>query len=236
MVEFQFEKQLLPAITLCLPSLIQDTSSYAFTTEFSVGYRSIDVLVTSLPFQNHTIEESVPGIFARLTLADLAVLERIYTLKKVTKKRLKAELYIDSDEVISNYLTRLLRMELIQAVLRSYCVTDWSSLLPNELVSIELKLTDWRNAIKQAAYNSKFSDKSFIALPHSTAAENQALFSSTRDANIGVISVIEDDDVSIASPALIRRRNRFQNLQKLRVLRDMAVKTEKWEFAEVLQH
>ena len=70
----------------------------------------------------------------------------------------------------------------------------WRSVLP-EVMSIEVKVADWRKALSQAARNRIFSNTSYVALPKSVASRirHEASFTSL---GIGLLG-IEGDDVII---------------------------------------
>jgi hypothetical protein len=77
---------------------------------------------------------------------------------------------------------------------------QWREILP-EVVTIEVKVTDWRRAVDQAARNCIFAHRSFVAVPEAVAerVRREPVFARL---GIGVLSVTDDNDVCV------RRRGR----------------------------
>lgn len=80
---------------------------------------------------------------------------------------------------------------------------EWRDILP-EIVTIEVKVTDWQKAVAQAGRNRIFSHRSFVALPEfiATRVRREPILSKL---GIGVLGVDERDEVRIVRPA---RRHR----------------------------
>jgi len=74
------------------------------------------------------------------------------------------------------------------------------------IVAIEAKVSDWKNAVRQAARNRTFANRSYVALPCKTA-ERVAPSPVFEELGIGIISVDDGGEARImrlASPALPR--------------------------------
>ncbi len=56
-----------------------------------------------------------------------------------------------------------------------------------ELVTIEIKLKDWRKAIRQALDHQLYADRAYICLPKPQRAANEELLALVREAGIGLI-------------------------------------------------
>ncbi len=71
----------------------------------------------------------------------------------------------------------------------------WKRILP-EIVTIEVKVADWRKAIEQAARNRVFAHRSYVALPQRTAARvrTNPLFGQL---GLGLVGVTEDKTVQV---------------------------------------
>lgn len=70
----------------------------------------------------------------------------------------------------SRCVEALLDVHIISRIENSYRLDDeWKEVLP-EVVAIEVKVSDWKRGLQQAARNLLFSNKSFLALPLRTAA------------------------------------------------------------------
>lgn len=87
----------------------------------------------------------------------------------------------------------LLRLERLGAVARAetgeFCAIE--GVIPNEcqIISIEAKLRNWKEALSQALAYLRFSDYSYIALPEPLVASNSDIQQSCGAAGVGLISV-----------------------------------------------
>lgn len=73
-----------------------------------------------------------------------------------------------------------------------------------EVISIEIKVNDWRQAVKQAKDHQLVADKSYICLPHKKKGISDALLGLLEGTGIGLLIVkIDSNDVSVeeAKPA-----------------------------------
>lgn len=78
----------------------------------------------------------------------------------------------------------------------SYCLTEkWRSVLP-EVISVEVKVSDWRKALYQASRNRIFSHRSYIALPEHVAerVKREPLFN---DLGVGLISIMDFENLKL---------------------------------------
>lgn len=75
----------------------------------------------------------------------------------------------------------------------------WRTVLP-DIVTIEVKVSNWRRALAQAARNRIFAHRSFVALPERTAlrVRNEPLF---RELGVGILSVDSEGGVRIVRRA-----------------------------------
>jgi DNA-binding MarR family transcriptional regulator len=76
---------------------------------------------------------------------------------------------------------------------------DWRAVLP-EIVTIEVKVGDWRRAVAQAARNRIFAHRSFVALPERVAVRVKAE-SIFREQGIGILEVATNGNVRVARRA-----------------------------------
>lgn len=71
----------------------------------------------------------------------------------------------------------------------------WRMVLP-EVITIEVKVADWRRAISQAARNRVFAHRTFVALP-SDVADRVASASSWTELGIGLIAIEGNGEVRV---------------------------------------
>jgi hypothetical protein len=157
---FVLEKQLVSALRKKLASLFGD--SYLFTRqEWSLGGRIADIAVCSFHAKPST--KGLPIGIARLNMVDGRILAEL-VLARATARSLARHLFLPF-AMTEHRLARLVRLGLVQYDHRAYAPTGWEAHLPAALYAIEAKLSDWRSAVRQAAYYKQFVDKSYVALP-----------------------------------------------------------------------
>jgi len=69
----------------------------------------------------------------------------------------------------------------------------------NEITAVEVKISNWRQALRQAAINQLFADRSFVAIDDGSTASRvpQAVEASFRDLGVGLIIVGTDIRIAI---------------------------------------
>lgn len=103
-------------------------------------------------------------------------------------------------KAVQRSLSSLVESNIVILDQGGYSLTEsWRAVLP-EVVTIEVKVADWRRAVAQAARNRLFAHRSFVALPEATAVrvKTENLF---RDLGIGVLAVTPDGNVHVARRA-----------------------------------
>lgn len=106
-------------------------------------------------------------------------------------------------EIIIRCLDGLVKIDAVVKDSGTFALSpNWKKILP-EIVTIEAKVTNWKKAVEQAARNSIFSHRSFIALPEFTAIriKSEPLL---KKLGVGLLSIKDDGD------ALIIRRPRHR--------------------------
>lgn len=133
-----------------------------------------------------------------LTGADstsLAVLAYLRTVGKARRDTISLRL-CKTERAIRLRLAAMEAASILTEQNSSYVLASkWRCVLP-EVLSIEVKVADWRRALSQAARNRIFSNKSYVALPESVAARirDEDIF---KRLGIGLLAVSENDDVRI---------------------------------------
>jgi len=146
-----------------------------------------------------------PQVFAlpNIELSDAQILAY---LRAVGKARLEtiAQRIGTSPKKLSDRLDCLVEASAIETSSNTFFLSPpWRQILP-EIITVEVKVSNWQRAIEQAARNKIFAHLSFVALPDKTAqrVRKEALFSRL---GIGLISVSENGAASV-----IRKPRRTQ--------------------------
>jgi len=101
---------------------------------------------------------------------------------------------------VERNLSSLVEANIVIVDRGSYVLSeDWRAVLP-EIVTIEVKVGDWRRAVAQAARNRIFAHRSFIALPEQVAerVKTETIF---RGLGIGLLKVEPGGDVRVVRRA-----------------------------------
>lgn len=133
-----------------------------------------------------------PEVFALAKVA-LEDAELLAYLRAVGKARLDtiAQRIGHRPDMLSRRLYRLVEVEAIESSSNTFWLAPvWRHILP-EIVTIEIKVANWRRAIEQAARNRIFAHMSFVAVPERVAQRIRDE-PSLRTLGIGLISVAED--------------------------------------------
>lgn len=179
--------------------LIQDIVAGNIPELFSPGSHSWTA--ASLPLgagiPDLVVVSYYPQVFA-LSNVELTDAQILAYLRAVGKARLEtiAERIRTSPKRVSTRLSGLVDAEAIETSANSFSLSPlWRQILP-EIITIEVKISNWQRAIEQAARNRIFSHLSFVALPNKLALRirTEPLL---RDLGIGLISVFEDATATV---------------------------------------
>lgn len=138
-----------------------------------------------------------PQVFA-LTNVELADAQILAYLRAVGKARLEtiAQRMRTSPKKLSDRLDCLVEGAAIETSSNTFSLSPpWRQILP-EIITIEVKVSNWQRAIEQAARNRIFAHLSYVALPDKTAlrVRTEALVGQL---GIGIISVSGDGAASV---------------------------------------
>lgn len=98
-----------------------------------------------------------------------------------------------SEKNLRRYLEELINVNVIEQYDSNYYLTKtWLNIIPT-IVTVEIKVQDWRRAVSQASRNKIFSNQSYVALPKAVSdrVKNDPTFV---DHGIGLLS-IENESV-----------------------------------------
>jgi len=111
------------------------------------------------------------------------------------KKRIKRP-----DHIVVSRLRDLVDAEIVFENQSGYSLSpNWRSIL-SDITAIEIKVTDWRKAVQQAARNRVLSHRSFIALPESIA-KKAAADPSVSSLGLGIMEIDNHERVHVIKQA-----------------------------------
>lgn len=138
-----------------------------------------------------------PEVFA-LAHVEMPSTEILAYLRAVHRAKLDTivERVSRSRSVIVRCLDGLVEVEAVTAGSDTFSLNpNWREILP-EIVTIEAKVKNWRDAVAQAARNRVFAHRSFVALPQRVAARvrGEPIFVQL---GIGLLSVGDNQEVRV---------------------------------------
>jgi hypothetical protein len=158
---------MIAPLTESLPGLLVPEGPYAVACEVPDGSRVVDIMYASLPAAGANMADlaSFAETLSRLSVAQTMVLALIWREGRVSTQRLSGMTYLHPDKLECEYLKPFERSGLVLRDRRSWIVGEWGEARPAQLVAVEAKLADWREALVQADDNRSRADLSYIALP-----------------------------------------------------------------------
>ncbi|MGL6187157.1 MAG: hypothetical protein ACRC1T_17440 [Clostridium chrysemydis] len=229
---FKLEKDMAISISQDYNKLLhsiyksQERNAFFVGNEISFSYRIIDlVYVIYNSEKNLKLYE-----FNNLSFLDTDILAMLYCNARTSKYRLAETLYIDI-EILENSLTKLAKNKLIDKVsVNSYSLNKkFKECIPDKFISLELKLSNWREALDQAVYNKKFSDESYVIIDKDKIPKNIKFKNFYQTNNIGLITCDNNNNYEvIVKPKKNKNIHKYSNvLQKIRFIKDCYNK-KKW--------
>ena len=146
-----------------------------------------------------------PEVFA-LAHVDLSDAQILAYLRAVGRAKLEtiARRIGASPKTLSRRLEVLVDAAAVFTASESFVLSPlWREILP-EIITVEVKVSNWQRALEQAARNRIFAHRSFVALPDKVAqrVRPEPLF---QQLGIGLLSVADDDSVSVLRKPRRRR-------------------------------
>ena len=166
------------------------SSSWWAAASFPVGASRPDILLAAYEPRVRDLVESAP--------LHIDVVSCLYALRRAEAETISDRIKKPLKEVVE-VLDLLAESEIARQSVSVYCLDPtWRRILP-QIVSIEVKVKDWRRALQQAKLNLAFAHESYVALPEPIArriAYHRDLISTS----LGLIS-IDDDSGTILRQA-----------------------------------
>ncbi len=159
-----------------------------------------------------------PQVFA-LSKSKLSYTRLLAFLRGIDGARLDTIMYHVNypENVIETDLDELVRINAVYQSDDAFFLSSlWRNIIPT-IITIEVKVHDWRKAISQAARNKIFSHRSYIALPKKVAIriKDNPVFTTL---GIGLLSIDANDNVQVEIGALVDELQIWEYYYKLATL------------------
>ncbi len=146
-----------------------------------------DVVVASYHRQVHAL--------ASVDMSDAEILAYLRVVRRARPDTI-AERLRTPGQVLQKKLDALVDLEALAVFDGVFALADpWQQILP-EIVTVEVKVSNWQRAIEQAARNRIFAHRSFVALPQRTA-ERVRLHPLFAQLGLGILGVNQGTDVTV---------------------------------------
>lgn len=226
-MNFKLEKEMIPIIKDRVGNLFRIG---AIAEELPVNHRIVDLVVADIIFSELRNLLVYKTAFKKLTLAELDVLADIYIREQVTIHYLKKKLRMDAETVKRTYLNKFLNNNLIVKISKyKYKTTEWSQIKIKHMISIEVKLSNWKNVLNQGIDNLTFADYSYVALDESICSSKK-IMEKFMEKNVGVLSVSNKNMIELVYKPKINRFTKPNDyaLQRIILCRDIICNQSKW--------
>ncbi len=185
---FRLERDLVTVLRSRSVGVLESRSrraTYQIFSERQVGMCIPDLLVV----RSKPGEDYIP---LRLSYFDCALIATALKAGSITVADLAASTY-SRPEQVGKRIIRLVKLGLMCE--RSGGVRVRANTLPTGayVVAVEVKLTRWRKALRQASDYLRFANEAYVALPASVIGPNATALATCADAGVGVITVDEVD-------------------------------------------
>jgi hypothetical protein len=195
---------MIAPLTESLPGLLVPEGPYAVACEVPDGSRVVDIMYASLPRAEANMTDIAPFAdrLSRLSVAQTMVLALVWREGRVSTHRLSGMTYLQPDRLESEYLKPFERSGLVLRDQRSWSVGAWGEARPAQLVAVEAKLADWREALAQGQNNRTRADLSYIALPEVDDGRKRAqIRRGAQQLGVGVIELQSGGETMIVVKA-----------------------------------
>lgn len=209
-----------------------DATKYIYACEVPISYRMIDMVIADFCEDYNAIDECIyyEKMIKRLSSKCFAILSFITTRDKISIATLQKTFLMDRNELIE-CLDKLCLYKLIKKVSKfSYSVEEWSTLIPKELIAIELKLSRWQEALGQGYFNQRFAEYSYVILDKDKIKDDTNIINEYRNKNVGLIYLDNNCNIEIVyKPKKNKNIDKYDNsYYKIKALKDFVSNRDKW--------
>ncbi len=228
---FPSESALVDCLKDAMSEVVDRASPHVMTVEFPLGRRSVDIAYAEFPCLDGLTDADFAISLSNLSGSEMLVLARFASGRRVNRHLLLQHFWIDWQTLKERFLDGLVGAGLLrQYGEATFEPTEWVSFLPTRVMTVEAKLTDWRDALQQASYNRAYTSDSYVAFPASETARIEQSLHAFRAARVGVALVDPGDGVSVR--LLARGGGSMRGIKphfaRLRVLCDLCADTGRW--------
>ena len=208
---FRLERDLVTTLRRRSAAVLESGSgrgTYRILSERQVGMCIPDLLIVrSKPDEVYTP--------LCLSYSDCALVAATLEAGKVTVAHLAASTYSLPEEV-GRRVVRLVKLGLMSECNDRFRVRVTALPTAAHVTAVEVKLSRWRTALRQARGYLRFSNEAYVALPASVIARSSSALTACADSGVGAIAVDERD----ARVVLRAKRHNPRSAEWVRIVSD----------------
>ncbi len=180
---FRLERHLVEAFVPAATRYVSGAEVRYQRREVELGRRIADVVAWG--YQD-TPPDNLASSLRRTSIVDLALLAHLLE-RPLSSRSLARRIHADLNFVMGR-MSLLCRTGLVDRTSRTVYRVTWHQCLPRQVVAFEVKLSDWREAVRQAHYYSRFADAAWVVLPCDRRL-SEAILERCRLAGVGLLQV-----------------------------------------------
>jgi hypothetical protein len=235
-MSYDLEHKLVSDLTPLLPKLLGNWDKVAQACQVPHGARVVDIVLavgTENPWSFVPEQRNVLTNLAKLSSAQAYVLGVMWQRRKVTAHKLCSLTWMDYEDILNNYINPFLALGLIRTAQKSYELTNWTQWLPDTVITVEAKLSDWKCAFQQADDNLQRSDFAYVAFPATGLARRPDVQEAAKRKGIGLIEIKPGATPKVVIHARKTRSSRQSERWSffLQIVIDMIRVAKRWSFS-----
>lgn len=186
------ERQMEELITASIPEAFNLKSHFTWVgASAPIGAGRPDLVIVTYKPEIFLLPDS-RGLTTEL-------LSYLYSVRKAQFTTIKNRMK-KPDHIVFSQLQDLVDARVVVEKEGKYSLsTEWQSILP-DITAIEVKVSDWRRAIQQAARNRVLAHSSYIALP-ANIAKRAMSDSAVSSMGLGILEIDQNDRVRVLKVA-----------------------------------
>lgn len=216
-MNFDRERDMFDQVKSFLPNLFSDWSRLFYAREVPTGKRRSDIVACSMKGEEFDEIEDQLRYLRKITPPQRYAIAMTLCEEDCSIHAFQKKFYKSAKAVKENVIIPLLEMGLLCRISRyRYAPSEWISYLQSQTLAIELKLHNWKEALKQARVYREHCDETFIALDADTITREMER--TARNEMLGLLAVSSQDCDLLVDSDHGSRISVKRNAYRLRVL------------------
>lgn len=213
--DFGYERELVHVVEKTISDLLCSSPYLCIRREWPFGYRIADIAMGE--FEDDTNTHLIHRSIERISSFGLRIMAELLPrpLKPATISRRLYTTHTNVEKELANLESKGI-VKITPG--GAYQAAEWRTCLPKRLIAVEAKLTDWKEAVHQAAYYKDFTSYSYVAMPDQFRCHTD-LLASCKNFGLGLI-VTNTYGLTrvILQPTVQKKKTTMQVMSSLQML------------------